>query len=502
MENSFIPGTWRWGDIPNRLLHLGIGSAQYQMIRETLIEESVKLIYDVFPRSNIRVDHSISEPNFLRTNTSTPRNEVASIPISGAAPRLEHDGSAARFSFEIALFNQYWCKFEVTKIPAKVDNRQIRLFFGALSNVVRIYANAINRGPGSRENGSRHASRELMYLSDYCYLSLRKAVICEYLFCALNWADENYNIEYSFAPKGCHLSLSLIEKAYNFATELLSRTIENRPIQTGIAFHQKVGDLKKNCAQLFHLKQSVPFGDFDRSKHLLEMANGDNTWLNVSKGHLAHLFALNKSISDRWLDRNDKSDRICGRPFFLAIRGPRNALFIDGLEFEPKVLLQIQAGQPVIQDDEYVRDILKNLLVDYGVKNMAAKRLVPWLVSLSRRRHGTTVFIMDPPEDLDKLVVKAVSLSARKWHISDERSVLSFLNTLSNTDGALILDNKLTPKYSGVITPIKPSSTNSQGGSRHNSARCFTEEYRCLGIVVSDDGPISVFNNGEKVASL
>ncbi len=81
-------------------------------------------------------------------------------------------------------------------------------------------------------------------------------------------------------------------------------------------------------------------------------------------------------------------------------------------------------------------------------------------------------------------------------------NILEMLDRLSQTDGALFIDRNLVPKFAGVILPMTRNENPNDGGARHNSAKSFSKNHNCLGLVVSHDGPITVFKNGDTVCTL
>jgi hypothetical protein len=499
MENSFFPTTWHWGEIPKDLLTMPLGALQYRMVRETLVEECCRLIRDVVPGADVRV-----VPSKKRAIKS---REGPTKCLGSADGSLQRDETHSTFSFQTALFDNDWYSFEVTRIPASFENSHIALFFQVLCEVMRVYGSTILRARKLRDNGSLFFSHELMHLSDSFFIALKKTVLLSYLYQALNHAGADYRIPYTVTPKRPRLLLELIARAYDFSIELQAHTIEGRVIHTGFALGQKTSDLKKNASQIFAIKEPIRWDDFGSIKSLLAMVNGEDSWLNVSDGLITHIFSSRENIHRRCIESTESRIRFHGRPFFVSIKGPRHAVFIDAQKDRPKVLLEIQDGKPILRDHGFALKRLTEEFMRLGLPTYHAGLLSEWLVSRSLAKHGTSVFILDTTEDFQRQVVKAVPLDPVKWKIGRSKkkdlAAMGFLDALSSTDGALVIGTDFVPRYSGVILPMSPSEEGAaSGGARHSSTRNFSKEFSCLGVVVSDDGPVTVFDKGQKTASL
>jgi len=160
-----------------------------------------------------------------------------------------------------------------------------------------------------------------------------------------------------------------------------------------------------------------------------------------------------------------------------------------------------------LKDHGFALKRLTEEFIRQGVLEHQAGILAGWLVSRSLRKHGTTVFILDTTDNFREQVVKAIPLDTTKWAIGGSKKedlvAADFLGTLSSTDGALVIGKDLAPFYAGVILPTSPTVDGAApGGARHNSAKNFSKQFNCLGVVISDDGPMTVFDKGQEIASL
>ncbi|MFN8416987.1 MAG: DNA integrity scanning protein DisA nucleotide-binding domain protein [Cytophagaceae bacterium] len=123
-------------------------------------------------------------------------------------------------------------------------------------------------------------------------------------------------------------------------------------------------------------------------------------------------------------------------------------------------------------------------------------------MSLSQKKHGTSLIFYDINKRNEKKLVKAVKITLEEDVFLDKNNLsndIPLLDSLVSPDGAVFFNQQLMPTHISSILPIGQTAIGISGGARHNSIANFTKEFKCLGIVVSEDGPISIFKNGEKL---
>jgi DNA integrity scanning protein DisA with diadenylate cyclase activity len=103
----------------------------------------------------------------------------------------------------------------------------------------------------------------------------------------------------------------------------------------------------------------------------------------------------------------------------------------------------------------------------------------------------------DPPE----ISTFATIVDADLEHLSD-RELINF----AKQDGATIIDVH-QGKLRGCMVLLRPrADTHAEiglgKGSRHSSAAKMSAEAKCLAITVSQDGPITVYDYGQRILSL
>jgi hypothetical protein len=82
-----------------------------------------------------------------------------------------------------------------------------------------------------------------------------------------------------------------------------------------------------------------------------------------------------------------------------------------------------------------------------------------------------------------------------------ERELINF----ARQDGATVIDRH--GKFRGCMVLLRPAANTEAEvglgkGARHSSAAKISAEAQCLTVVVSQDGPITVYKRGQRVLSL
>ena len=94
----------------------------------------------------------------------------------------------------------------------------------------------------------------------------------------------------------------------------------------------------------------------------------------------------------------------------------------------------------------------------------------------------------------------AVIVSAEVDQLTD-RELINF----AKQDGATVIDTE--GKFRGCMVLLRPdASTQAEigagKGARHSSAAKMSAEADCLAITVSQDGPITIYDSGQRILSL
>lgn len=159
----------------------------------------------------------------------------------------------------------------------------------------------------------------------------------------------------------------------------------------------------------------------------------------------------------------------------------------------------------------------------YSLKLEVSTILVDIILNISNARHGSTLIFgfEENPNDLDFFMSGAIKLKvplgsefieltkrtgpsyfSYNTEVSSKK-VKSYKNAIisfSKTDGAMIFNRDLDLVLAGTILKGGESSKLGLGGARRKSAEAFTSKTGTLGIVISQDGKITVLTNEGKKA--
>jgi hypothetical protein len=165
-------------------------------------------------------------------------------------------------------------------------------------------------------------------------------------------------------------------------------------------------------------------------------------------------------------------------------------------------ILTIFNGRPQVRDPDATSAAIVRLLTSI-LSDTPRSRLVAFgylVVELSAHRKGASILISHDFPDLVASVrvrTRSVEVNAFSRRRDDASAKLHYIaHTFS--DGAVCLDHRLRIVGFAAILPIQSADGLPQGvGARHISAASYTNRViGCVAVVVSQDGPISVFYKG------
>ncbi|RYE12883.1 MAG: hypothetical protein EOP34_09950, partial [Rickettsiales bacterium] len=256
-------------------------------------------------------------------------------------------------------------------------------------------------------------------------------------------------------------------------------------------------------AQRIKFKKSIKYGDFGSLKNYLEISNGRNTFFNVTDDVITHMFITKDPVNEISLTPIKESKTFFNRPLIVSIQGNGKIYFIEGGLDTNKVVLQINNSRPIIRDNQFIKNRIQKSLRDFSTATPdQVDFFSKWIMSLSLKKHGTSLIFCELNASTINSFIKATEISIENQYLANEQDYttdLVLLDSIINPDGAVIFDKNLIPNFISTILPIGNSTGSSQGGSRHNSVKNYTKSYQCLGIVISEDGPITIFKNGEQL---
>ncbi len=490
MDNSFFQRTWRGKEVKTTEKEENLPIGHYDLIRierkfENVVSDFIK---NIFNYENISVDLIKREPQKLNRTKYYNGKLVA-------------ENGHAKYKFASQLFNNQFYEFTISNIPTTIESRHIQIFFRVLMQYFDYFSESI-RNSLPIENGNLKASPSFVARCEIWLYNLERTIIIEYIYNLFNTFNEDYSNEFKLAPNPNRYDLDLITKIVDFAYELSTKKVENKEIYCGFIFHDTIGDINANSIKSIRFEKQFDFGDFGQLKNYLEISNGQNVFFNVTKDKITHLFITREKVNEIYLNPISTGKQFQKRPLILSIQGNGKIYFLEGRSEQNKMILQIINSKPVIRDNNFIQRFIFESLKSFTTVDVEKlETFSKWIMSLSQKKHGTSLIFLELLELHENKLVKTIPVSFENTNFLNHNSLrhdLSLLDCLVNPDGAVIFDKNLIPSNISTILPIGKSNQEASGGARHNSVLNFTKQYNCLGIVISEDGPITVFENGIK----
>jgi DNA integrity scanning protein DisA with diadenylate cyclase activity len=125
---------------------------------------------------------------------------------------------------------------------------------------------------------------------------------------------------------------------------------------------------------------------------------------------------------------------------------------------------------------------------------------------MSEENQGAIFLLGDANIILERSDPPAISTFAMIINAEVERLTDRELINFAKQDGATIIDIK-QGKFRGCMVLLRPRADTQAEiglgkGARHSSASKMSAEAECLAITVSQDGPITVYDRGQRILSL
>ncbi len=491
MENSFFYNSWRRDkkELSEEELNLPLGKAQLILINKLLISSIIKFIEDSFGDSQIKVSHKIKQDE--------DENVVS------YSSQFKNDNIFTEYHFGVKIFDEIH-EYYIENIPASKDAKHIKIFLDVIKEYVQMFGKVISSNLEYTSTNNIAVSQNLLLISDALINNLKDTIVIEYIYSLFNYYNEEYEKKFSLVPKRIRYNMDIINKIYEFSKELATRKIENKEIYTGFIFHDSVEQIQMNSKKVIEIETEFEFANFNKLKQFLEITNGQNIFFNVTNNIVTHIFITKEKIQEVALEPLSKGKTFSKRPLIVSIQGTGKIVFLEGRNDKNKILLQIIDNKPILKDDKfiknYISDFLKNECADIKEKSLSV--FVDWILSLALKKHGTSIVVGDFDIKIEEQLVKSVKIKYPDDIFQDDNLIpydIELLNNLIKPDGAIIFNNLLHPFLISTILPFTKSENSSVGGARHNSMKNFTEKQKCVGIVISEDGPISIFKNGQRI---
>ncbi|MFA9559296.1 diadenylate cyclase [Evansella sp. AB-rgal1] len=282
--------------------------------------------------------------------------------------------------------------------------------------------------------------------------------------------------------------------------------IEGKQIHTGFIITDSLDLLDKSLN--FQEKLTITFSepqtiyDFSKIKSYLEIADGSNSFL-VLEPKKDDIKCVGLIVSDT---------SIFPYPSFESTKGIIAPVFIiDKLGVKvgvgKQLILEFINGSPKVRNYGSLFNCLKTnlnerkennrLRMNSNITESNAKNLVKLLIKISSYGKGSSVIFGFEKEKHKSTVenvkwITPIELPLR-WGSTENDTKMHLLGNMSRTDGAVIVDRDYNIIGFGAVLKATNRPGNLPGGSRHKSMGSYTDNKKeLLGIVISEDGPISI----------
>ena len=187
--------------------------------------------------------------------------------------------------------------------------------------------------------------------------------------------------------------------------------------------------------------------------------------------------------------------------FFAPVGGKQVRVFADG-----NLIGRYSNGKWTEENIPMLDDTLLKVAEDKTYDLKLLKRIFRCAYQMSESNMGA-IFVLGESEKIlrntDALEMSsyAVIINTSLDNLSD-RELINY----AKQDGATIIDAH-TCKFMGCMALLRPSASTKADvglgkGARHSSAAKMSAEAKCIAITVSQDGPITLYDNGRKLLSL
>ncbi|PEQ30015.1 diadenylate cyclase [Bacillus thuringiensis] len=297
-------------------------------------------------------------------------------------------------------------------------------------------------------------------------------------------------------------------------------TIEGKKITTGILIADSRTSVTKvlgDSIEFILLEEELNLFDFSKVKSLLEIVDGQNSYLAVKPNNDGLVaFGLIFSRKPILTDFNFENSKGFIAPVFsvnsLGIRvGRGRQLILEFINGSPKMRDYKGFAEHLEKSLNRVSKDKKLLTVNNLVTKTDARNLTRLLLELSRYGKGASlVFGFEKDEELVATVEQpnwiedtALPLGWGNGRKIKDQIGMEILSSISKTDGAVLIGKDFKIIAFGAILRASGKNAKVSGGSRHKSMASYTANKReILGIVISSDGPISLIESNKCICHL
>ena len=294
----------------------------------------------------------------------------------------------------------------------------------------------------------------------------------------------------TFIPENFQDDFELI---YNLIIKMSMQKIENKETDFGLIFVNDYSEFKGRFNE--HL-----FFDLERDFDIKNIELIRQPFMEISGGKKSFLLVNNEfkikgiffpELYLEGLELNDKYENSLNNCLIVRIKGVN----LVRLVCNDKIVFDIQNGLTRTRDYNSFFNALKSILSSLKIIEYQNEFFYN-LIDISNYKKGTIIVIGDEinENNYNKCIKGNIDL------IYQEEYRSNILTQLSKTDGAILLNRKLKIYGFGAILKIDRNTDIIKhiGGSRSYTVEQFAKENKKLVIIkISEDGPISVYYNGE-----
>ncbi|MCB0192130.1 MAG: AMP-binding protein [Anaerolineae bacterium] len=186
--------------------------------------------------------------------------------------------------------------------------------------------------------------------------------------------------------------------------------------------------------------------------------------------------------------------------FFVPAGGRQVRVFADG-----RLVGRYSNGNWSAESIAHIDKAIANLADQRDYNLALLRRVMRVAFEMSERNRGAIFVIGDAEYILDNSdppeISAFASIKGTDIDRLDDREIINF----AKQDGATIINK--AGKFEGCMVLLRPNA-NTQAeigpgkGARHSSAAKMSAEAGCLAITVSQDGPITIYESGQRILSL
>jgi len=309
------------------------------------------------------------------------------------------------------------------------------------------------------------------------------------------------------------ININAALEVFKLVHECVSKEEEGRPLSTGFL----IGDAGK-------LTERLPdfVGIELRGQNILELSKTIRSLFGLVDGYTsAFIIGKDGTVENARLlpgappDPDESSftyvefNGYCGAlknapGYALVAAGPLKTakLFHDG-DLRAEVYFSGKTGDWVHRSLGEVKERLDQVASEKGIDRKILYKIFTAAITMSNHRKGGTIILGDHEEVLSQAEAPRFRLREANVLALKGRQERHLFN-LATQEFALVVSGHGEPRASSVRLmarvpdTVKPEVGVADGG-RHRSAAEISASTNCVSLVVSDDGPITVYSGGKRI---